>query len=106
MESISPAASAVPSTSAPSSLTGDMTLEAIIAQFQHMDARLDTLSNELCQVNTHVGRITQRHARFGGFAASSSPSLEASTDEDGDDGDNGEDEDVSSSSNDEMTTSR
>ena len=30
----------------------------MMAQFVHMDARLDTLSDELCQVNTRVGRIT------------------------------------------------
>ena len=52
MESIGPAASAVPSTFAPSSLTSDVTLEAIMAQLQCMDACLDTLSDELCQVNT------------------------------------------------------
>ena len=47
-----------------------------------MDARLDTLSDELCQVNTHVGHIARRQARLGGFTASPSLSLEASEDED------------------------
>ena len=51
-------ASSTPSTSAPSSFVGGVTLEAIMAQFVRMDARLDTLSDELCQVNTRVGRIT------------------------------------------------
>ena len=37
-------------------------------------ARLDTLSDELCQVNICVGRIAQRQATIGGFAASLSPS--------------------------------
>ena len=37
---------------------GGVTLKAMMAQFVHMDARLDTLSDELCQVNTRVGRIT------------------------------------------------
>ena len=46
-----------PSTSAPSSSLGDVTLGDIMAQLQHMDARLDTLSTELYQVNIHVGRI-------------------------------------------------
>jgi len=55
-------------------------------------------------VNTHVRRIARQQARLGGFAPSPSPSLEASTDEDGNDGDY-EDEDASSSSDDEMTTS-
>ena len=54
------ATSAVPSTFAPSSSTGGVTLEAIVAQLQCMDARLDTLSDELCQVNTRVGRIARR----------------------------------------------
>jgi len=43
-----------------------------------MDARLDTLNDELCQVNTHVGRIAQRQARLDGFIESPSPSLKAS----------------------------
>ena len=83
-----------------------MTLDTIMVQLQRMDAHLNTLSDELCQVNTHVSRIARRQACFGGFTASSSPSLEASTDEDGDDGDDDEDEDASSSSDDEMTTSQ
>ena len=46
-----------PSTSALSSSSGDMTLGDIMAQLQHMDARLDTLFTELYQVNVRVGRI-------------------------------------------------
>ena len=38
----------IPSTFAPSSLSGGVTLEAIMAQLQRMDARLDTLNDELC----------------------------------------------------------
>ena len=53
-----PPASSTPSTSAPSSSMGEVTLEAIMAQLVCMDARLDTLSDELCQVNTRVGHIT------------------------------------------------
>ena len=71
-----------------------------------MNARLDTLSDELCQVNTHVGRIPLRQAHLGGFVESFSPSLEASKDEDDDgdsDDDDDEDEDTRSSSDDEMT---
>ena len=30
-----------------------------MAQLKCMDARLDTLSDELCQVNTSVGRIAR-----------------------------------------------
>ena len=75
-----------------------------MAQLQLMDARLDTLVDELCQVNTCVGHIARRQARLGGFAASPSPSPEALTDEDGEDSDDGDDEDASASSDDEMTT--
>ena len=75
-----------------------------------MDARLDTLSDELCQVNTCVGHIARRQARLGGFVESPSPSLEAPEDKDndGDSNDNDDDEDededeyASSPSDDEM----
>ena len=43
-----PPTPSAPSTSAPSSSTSEVTLEDIIAQLQHMDAHLDTLSDELC----------------------------------------------------------
>ena len=73
-----------------------------------MDARLDTLNDELCQVNTYVGRIARRQAHLGGFVESSSPSPEATKDEDDDgnfddDDDDDKDEDASSPSDDEMT---
>ena len=71
-----------------------------------MDAHLDTLSDELCQVNSYVDCIARQQAHLGGFTTSPSPSLKASTDEDGNDGDDEEDKDASSSSDDEMTTSR
>ena len=78
-----------------------------MAQFQHMDARLDTLTDELCQVNSRIGRITRWQARLGGFVASPSPSPEVSEDEDDDgdsnDDDDDKDEDASSSGDDEMT---
>ena len=92
-----------PSTSASSSSAAGVTLEAIMAQLQRMDARLDSLTNEMCQVNTRVNHIARQQARLGGFAPSPSPSLEASADEDDDGGD---DEDASSSNDDEITTSR
>ena len=69
-----------------------MTLEAIMAQLVRMDARLDTLSDELCQVNTRVSCITWRQAIIGGFTASSSPSPQASEDE-SDDGSHSDDAD-------------
>ena len=60
-EMVAPPASSAPSTFTPSS-AGGVTLDAIMAQLQRMDARLDTLSDELCQVNTHVGRIASQQA--------------------------------------------
>ena len=41
-----------------------------MAQLVRMDAHLDTLNNELCQVNTRVDRIARRQAIMGGFTAS------------------------------------
>ena len=52
-----PSASSIPSSSVPFSSAGRVTREAIMAQLMRMNARLDTLSDELCQVNTRVGRI-------------------------------------------------
>ena len=75
-----------------------------MAPFQRMDAHLDTLGDELCQVNTHVSCIAQWQARLGGFMASPSPSPEASEDDDGDSDYDDKDEDASSSGDDEMTT--
>ena len=95
------------STPTPSTLAGGVTLDAIMAQLQHMDARLDTLSNELYQVNTRVDRIARWQARLGGFVESPSPPLEAfeaSEDDDGFDDDDDEDGDASSSGTDEMST--
>ena len=87
-----PPTSSAMSTSATSSSVGSVTFDAIMVQFQRMDARLDTLSDELCQVNTRVGYIAKRQACLGGFVASPSLSLEASADEDGDDGVDNDDE--------------
>ena len=76
-----------------------------MAQLQCMDARLDSLTNEMCQVNTCIRCVARRDARLGGFAISPSPSPQAFTNEDGDVSDD-EDDDASSSSDDEMTTSQ
>ena len=79
-----------------------------MVQLQRMDACLDTLSDELCQVNTRVGRIARQQARLGGFVESPSPSPEASAnkDDDGDfdDDDDDENEDASLPNDDEMST--
>ena len=105
-QTVAPPTSSAPSTSAPSSSVGGVTLDAIMAQLQCMDARLDTLSDELYQVNTRVSRITKQQAHLGGFVESPSPSPKASEDDDddSDDGDNDEDGDASSPSDDKMST--
>ena len=55
--SAAPPTLSTPSTSTPSSSISGVTLGDIMAQLQLMDACLNTLSDELCQVNTHVGCI-------------------------------------------------
>ena len=78
-----------------------------MAQLVCMDACLDTLSDELCQVKTHVGRIAQWQAARDGFTAYASPSPLDSEDEsdDGSDSDDvDEDDDASSPSDDETST--
>ena len=79
-----------------------------------MDARLDTLSTELYQVNVRVGRIARWQAAMGGFAPEPTPSpphpVASDSDvEDDDDDDDGDDDDASdddgdASSTDEMST--
>ena len=85
-----------------------------MAQLQHMDARLDTLSTELYQVNVRVGHIAWRQASMGGFAPKATPSppspVASDSEDDDDDDDDGDDDDASNdadgdaSSSDEMTT--
>ena len=97
-----------PYTSAPFTATGGVTLDAIMAQLQRMDAFLDTLSTKLYQVNTRVGHITRRQPCLGGFVESPSPPPEAfeafEDNDDFDDDDDDEDRDVSSSNTGEMST--
>ena len=77
-----------------------------------MEARLDTLSTELYQVNVHVGHIAQRQASMGGFASEATPlppspvasDSEDVDDDDGDDDDASDDADGDASSTDEMST--
>ena len=77
-------------------------------QLQCMDARLDTLSTELYQVNVCVKHIARRQASVGGFAPKAtplSPSPVASDSEDEDDGDGDDDDaDGDASSTDEMSS--
>ena len=104
-ETINPAIFAVPT----SSLVVSVTLEAIMAWLQQMEAdfgaRLDYLTDEMCQINTQVGHIAHRQARFGDFAPFPSPSPEVSADEDNNAGDH-KHEAASSSNDNEMTTSQ
>ena len=104
-----PPASSAPSTFAPFSSEGGVTFESVMAQFQHMDAHLGTLTSEMYHVNTYVSRIVRRQAHLGGFVEPPSPSPEASEDEDDDgdsDGDANENKDASSSGDDEMIASQ
>ena len=76
-----------------------------MAQFQRMDAYLDTLFTELYHVHTRVSHVARWQARLGGFVESPSPPPEASEgDDDSDDNDDDEDGDANSSSADEMST--
>ena len=84
-----------------------------MAQLQRMDARLDTLSTELYQVNVCVSRITRRQATMGDFAPKPTPSpphiVAFDSDAEDDDDDDGDDDDTSdddrdASSTDEMST--
>ena len=74
-----------------------------MAQLQRMDACLDTLSDELCQVNTRVGRIARHQAKMGGYTMPST--LVAPIDDDDDADFNDEDDgNASSPSDDKMST--
>ena len=78
-----------------------------------MDARLDTLSTELYQVNIRVDRIARRQVTIGSFAPEPTPSpphpatsdsnAEDDDDDDGDD-DDASDDDGDANSTDEMST--
>ena len=70
--SVAPPTPFAPSTSISSSSAKGVTLDAIMAQLQHMDARLNTLTIELYQVNTRVSHIARRQAHLHGVSLSSS----------------------------------
>ena len=77
-----------------------------MVQLQRMDARLDTFSIELYQVNVYVGCIARWQATMGGFAPEPTPSppypvasdfdAEDDDDDDGDDNDASDDDGVAS----------
>ena len=84
-----------------------------MAQLQRMDARLDTLSTDLYQVNVRVSRIARRQASMGGFAPEATPSpphpVASDSDAEDDDDDDSDDDDASdddgdANSTDEMST--
>ena len=74
-----------------------------MAQLQRMNARLDTLSTELYQVNICVSRIAQRQASMGGFAPKATPSPPSPVASDSEDGDDDDDADGDASFSDEMS---
>ena len=86
-----------------------VTLKDIMAQLQHKNAHLDTLNDELCQVNTRVGCIARSQAEMGGYTMPSTPVApadESDADDDDDDADSNDkdDGDASSPSDDKMST--
>ena len=110
-ELVAPPSRSIPSRSAPSSFTSNVSLGDIMAQLQRMECRLDTLSTELYQVNIRVGRIARQQAIIGDFASEASPppspvafDFKDEDDDDGDDDDaSNDDDDGDASSTDEMS---
>ena len=97
-----------PPSSAPSfSSKVNASLIAILDKLQHMRANfgscLDHISNEMCQMNTKIGRIAHRQSHLGGFVPSPSPnpSVESSNNEDYD-----SDDSSSTTHDDDMTVSQ
>ena len=78
-----------------------------MAQLVCMNAHLDTLRDELCQMNTCVSCIARRQAAMGDFTTYTSPSpptLEDESDDGSSNDDPDEDNGASSPSDDEMST--
>ena len=73
-----------------------------------MDARLDTLSTELYQVNIRVDRIARWQVTMGGFAPEPTPSpphpIASNFDAKDDDDDDGDDNDTSDDDGDDSST--
>ena len=76
-----------------------------MAQLQRMNACLDSLTNEMCQVNTRVKHIARQQACLDDYVPFPSPYLEALANED-DVASDDEDDNASSPYDDEMTTSQ
>ena len=85
-----------------------------MVQLQGMDARLDTLSTELYQVNVRVGCIARQQVAMSGFApeptlspphpVASDSDAEDDDDDDDSDDDDASDDDGDASSTNEMST--
>ena len=70
-------------------------------QLQCMDARFNTLTNELCQVNTHVGLIARRHVEMGGYTVASLPVASMDKSDGSGNANDAEDDDDATASDDE-----
>ena len=79
-----------------------------MAQLQRIDARLDTFSIELYQVNIRVSHIARRQATMSGYAPEASPlpppPVASDYKDEDDDNDASDDDDGDASSTDEMST--
>ena len=80
------------STPPSSSFKADVSLTIIMDQLQLMcvdfGSHLNHLSNEMCHMNTRIGRIAHHQSRLGGFSLSPSPEpVEESSSDGGDDDD-------------------
>ena len=83
-----------------------------MAQLQRMDARLDTLSTKLYQVNIRVSHIARWQATMGDFAPEPTPSppllvaSDSDVEDDDDDDDDGDDDDASNDDGDASSTDK
>ena len=79
-----------------------------MVQLQRMDARLDTLSTELYQVNVRVNRFARWQVAMSGFAPEPTPSpphpVASDSDAEDDDDDDGDDDDASDDDEDASST--
>jgi len=86
-----PASRPFSSSAPPSSSRAKVSLIAIMDQLQLMHAdfgsRLNHLSDEMCKMNTKIGRITHRQSCLGGFVPSTLEPAEESSLDGGDDDD-------------------
>ena len=71
-----------------------------MAQLQRMNARLDTLSDELCQVNTRVSHNAQHQAEMGSYTVPSTPVVSVDESDDSNGADDADDDDATASEDD------